>query len=619
MKLDLHIIQGQRKGVLISLPLISKTEREPMLWVREDEAIEFRLKVPKKYKEANLEIYQHIIPATDIQHLNHEETVEFIWTPQKGRYQEEKLFRNYFGIAEINVLVVDELGEELELLCFQSIHVVAKVSSADKVESMFEYLAGVSSEALHSVFSATRHGVGFNEGKVSPSYTLERIEHSIDNLKINIPLLLNRPITRLVPEHRILPTSGNEELDDSSIGWLLENLSILEPDEHPDRSHIDFEGQHYRAPAVRRSVLIENSDVYENQVIHGFLELLLVESQQLGQRYIEQFNFAKKLNDIPKGYISFFEKISRFKSQLIGAQSNRIEKIILAIKQMKSMLEHRLPVTRLTKRRPIFTPKTRNNYAYRDIFVEIVKWHERGEVDWTAYENLFAIESIPTLFESYCYFRVVESLNRYFVPIVASNTINSTLKLEFIDDVGNEIFLEREPEYWTMRHSSKHKQGIVNSEGYTLNIREQYYSFHSRSQSGDNSKRQPDIVIQIIRPNREVQLLVIDAKYTSSQKAFIHYLPELTMKYVHGIHLPRQEKLTVTSLTILFPDNERAQFISHHHKEMGVFGDHPVEPNLQALGLILDSKREEDTLTKLIFKLLEINGIHLKHTTELVT
>lgn len=591
MELKLSLLNGSRREESISLPDITQPMQESMPWVLEDE------------------VYQYSIAATVDGSLEISGSTEFVWIPKSGMYQSEKLFLNYFGISELNVLLLDEEGKIAELVKFQPLQVAARKSSADLVEEMFEYLAGISSEALHSVFSATRHSVGFEEGTASPSYTLERIQHSIELLIETLPLVFNKAITRLVPEQKLVPTSGSEELDDASIGWLLENLSVLEPDENPGQAHIYYEGQHYRASTMRVSVLNENSDVYENRVIHGFVELLLREAQQLGQRYYYEFKSRGRLNELPKGYISFFEKVSRFKSQLIGTQMNRIDHIVEPLKQLKAMLDHRLPVSRSSSDRPIITPKTRSNHAYRDIFVEIIKWHERGAVDWSAYENLFAIESIPALFEAYCYFRVVESVNRFFNPTIVPSVTTPRLELEFTDTNGCEVIIEREPNYWAPLHTSKHEQGIVNSEGYT--VKERSY-FDPRGQMGANSRRQPDIVIQLKRPDdsSNTQLLVMDAKYTKQNAAFVYYLPELTIKYVHGIHRPGQEVPTVTSLSILYPDNlNDAAFVSFHHGEMGLFGDYPVEPNLQTIGLILGERREEDMLAKLVTKLLEINGV----------
>lgn len=81
------------------------------------------------------------------------------------------------------------------------------------------------------------------------------------------------------------------------------------------------------------------------------------------------------------------------------------------------------------------------------------------------------------------------------------------------------------------------------------------------------------------------------------------------MKYVHGIHRLGHGSPVVTSLTILYPEESKGAFYSYHHESMSLFGENPVEPNLQALGLILGSKREEDYMYRVVSRLLTMSGI----------
>lgn len=607
MELELLILDGNRSGEVITLPDIKQPIQENLPWILEDERIEFRLRVPRHFANATLELYQHAIEATHREYPDTAETTEFVWTPKTSNYRTEKLFSNYFGISELTVLLHNDGGETVELVAFQPLQVAAKATSADNVERMFEYLAGISSDALHSVFSATRYSAGFNEGSVSPAHTLERIERSIELLVDSLPIIINKPITRLVPEQRMVPPTGGEEMDDSTIGWLLENLSVLEPDENPDQAHILYEGEHFRASSLRMPVLLENPDVYENWIIHGYVDLLLREAQQLAQKYQREFKGGSLSTLLPRGYISFFDKVSKFKSHLIGAHVTRIDRLIDNLKQIKTHFETRLPVSRSLNERPIITPKTRSNHVYMEIFIDIIRWHQRGAIDWSAYENLFAIQSIPDLFEAYCYFRVVQSVNIYFNPNLASSDSIRNLETVFTDSKGIQLIVEREPVFWTPLNSAQHPHGLVNSEAYS--VKNNSY-FKERGQFGINSKRVPDIVIQLLDPETgDIRLLVMDAKYTNRNWAFVYYLPELTMKYVHGIHHPGQKTPTVNSLTILYTEKEMGDLASYHHGEMGIHGSNPVSPNLQSVGLILGAKRESDPLQKLITRLLEINGI----------
>ncbi|WP_433690280.1 hypothetical protein [Pseudomonas monteilii] len=610
MELILTIMTGSRKGQVITLQEKSEAKVGDIPWLLEDEEVQFDVMVSSGYHSSILELYQHSIPASFVSYLPGDpDLVKFSWTPSgSSNVTASKLFWNYFGVAELNLLFSNENGEVSELVNFQPIQVVATKSSADKVEKMFEYLASISSEALHSVFSATRHTVGFEEGAVSPNYTFERLEHAIAALKELLPHVLSSPLTRLVPEQKLVALTGREELDDSSIGWLVENLSVLQPTDHLEDAHVFYDGDYFKASGLLLPVLEEQTDIYENRVIHGFIDLLIRTAQGLGNRMDSELNRHGSLIAIPNGYISFFEKVTRFKAQLIGSQINKVEAILSVLNQYKVVVSRQLFVKHPIHERPIMTPKTQCKPAYRDLFTEIIKWHEKGKVDWTAYENLFAIESIPMLFEAYCYFRVLEATNKFLHPSFRDSlkTRERALRTSFADKDNNEIEVIREPEYWALNHHNRHPEYIVNGEAFTVN--KDARSVRNRSQSGTNSKRVPDIVIQIKNSQGRVRLIVLDAKYSYANKAFIDYLPDLTMKYVHGIHRFGQNEPLVSSMSILHPD-DRASFRGFHYGPLGVFGESPVSPSLQACGIVLGSDRQFDQLDKLICRTLELEGV----------
>ncbi|REG82607.1 DUF2357 domain-containing protein [Marinomonas pollencensis] len=607
MKLQLEILNGHRRGTVQFLPDTSENLLHELPVVLENEMIQFELIVPDMYQSASLELYQHSISVSEVTYPSeHPGMIKLTWIPTTGSYStNSKLFWNYFGVAELSVILMNDAGEIIELVSFQPLQVAASKSQAEKVEQMFEYLAKVSPETLHSTFSATRHSVGFEEGLISPNHTFERIEHALAAFKELIQGILQKPLTRLVPKHRLKPVNGQEDLDDSSVGWLLENLSVLEPTDCPDEAHITFDGDYYKANVLMLPELDETSDIYENWVIHGFVEQLIHTAKNLGSRMESEMGRYTSAASIPSGYVSFFEKLTRFKSLLIGTQISKIEEAIKVLKQFKLLLEQQLPVNRSIHSRPIITPKTINRPAYQNLFLEIIKWHEKGKVDWTAFQNLFAIESIPMLFEAYTYFRVLDHVNRFFARQTIEHPSSEHLifKNTFIDQFNNEIKIEREPNYWTIGHTRQHPEAIVNSEAYT--VRDS--SIRRRGQ-GVNSRRAPDVVIQIKRPNGNIKLIVMDAKYSSPDRSFRDYLPALTMKYLHGIHRLGQREPLIDSLIILHPDDS-GKYRSFHQGDFEIFGSTPATPSLLCCGIILGENRQSDILKELVEKTLELVGV----------
>lgn len=604
MKLKLIIKNGERKGELISLSsTLNRAQTLP--WLKENEAIEFSFTTSSQYSSATLELYEHSIEPTRVE-THDDDKVTFIWSPLiKRGYQYECLFINYFGVAELNVKLTEEYRTDPDFIYFQPIEILSSKVTEDKVEEMFNFLSQLPGESLHSIFSATRHGVGLTEGTVSPEINQERLEIATTKLQNKIVYIIKNSITRLVPEYKTITATGDEDVDDKTLGWLLENLSVLSETDNLESAHIYYDEIYYSASSLQIPVLANNTNLYENQVIHGYINLLLYESQELLSHYTQGFVIRDRDNNyIPDGYSSFFDKVSRFKNKLVQSKIKSCEQIIDELKKIKLIMDMHVPVSIGIMNRPIITPKVNKNHGYRDVFVDIIQWHEKGIVDWSVYDNLFAIQSIPKLFETYCFYRVAISLNELFGFKNKKSLYNI-----FLSKQGFEISILREPKYWISNHKKSYNQKIANSEGWTIKNRDQ---INPRSHKGPYAHRAPDIVIKIVDPNGFKELIILDAKYTNIKNAFINYLPELTMKYVHGIHKIKSNERTVNSLTIIHPDTERS-FRSFHDDDYNIFGQHSVSPSLQCIGVTLGEERESDYLSKLLEKLLYNSGVTISN------
>ena len=456
---------------------------------------------------------------------------------------------------------------------------------------MLSYLANLDDDELHSLFQTTKYNAGFKEGTNTPISNLERLEYSFKLLVSLIPNILRKPISKLVPEQKVIQPNDHHDFNDESLGWLMSNLSVLDECDDIHESHLRFDNQMYKAGALQISELKESTDVYENRVIHGFVYLLIIEiSSQLNSYEtvdVGQITVASP----PKGYVSFFDQVKKFKKRLLSEQISRCEHLLNSANNLMFNLEKHLSVKNVLTQRPMLTSKAASNISYRTIFIEFINWHEKSKPDWSVYENLFAIKSIPILFESYCYYRVAETLNSI---LLTNDRINNYWQ----DEYGNEISLLREPTYWMPLNKNVSDSRFINSEGLTVTKTK----VRPRSHTHRNSHRCPDIVIEVKQRNGELKLAVLDAKYTTELIASEKRLPECTMKYIHGIHQKGIGKAVVDSMTILFPE-QSSPFNSFHVKEHDLLSSNPITPSLQCLGLEL-SDVPKDKLTLILSKLL---------------
>ncbi|HCG7752846.1 TPA: hypothetical protein NJ462_001711 [Vibrio parahaemolyticus] len=609
MHLELHIKSGSRSGEVIRLNEVG-SQLEPSSWVKENEVIELLLRAPAKFQSATLNLYDHRVAATYVDF--DEDHTNFVWKPQRQKNRSlECLFINYFGLAELSVELEDE-EESKVIKNFAPLEIFASKLNAQNVEDMLSYLATLGDEQLHSLFQTTKHGAGFKEGSTSPNGSLERLEHTIDKLSFLFQSLFSKPITKLLPEHRVLQASGEEDLDDSALGWLLDNLSVVEEVDDIDRAHFEFNDRMYKAHSVQVPVLKESSNLYENQVVHGFIVTLLNEADKQLTNYNRTGSLKSAFSEeMPEGYSSFFTQVNRFKKELLGNQIERCVRAIDRLKFLKHSLDKAIPVTNYILDRPILTQKAEAQQSYRGVFIEYINWFERSCPDWSVYQNLLAIKSIPTLFESYTYYRIGESLNNILNPTKKGQKPIGSL-MHDID--GNEISLIREPTYWMPKNSRSNESLYINSEGKVLKSGK----VKPRSSQHKYSHRCPDVVIEVRKENRPSKLIVLDAKYTYPTLAFSKYLPECTMKYVHGIHNRSNNKNLVCSMTIVHPMGDADESLqSFHSFDYSIEGSMPVSPSLQALGLQLGLSQDSDRLGETLKLLLKQAGVTIPENLQL--
>ena len=604
MELKLNILTGRRRGRSITLLPDSEISKE-IEWVCEDEAIQFVFTVPKRCAKVTLNLYEYQIDASVVAFDEESGQTVIEWNPKPAYNSLEKIFINFFGLAQLSVTFVCEVAQE-EVVEFSYIEVLATKVNARNTQWMFDYLSRFSDDVIHSMFRTTSYQGGHEgESDTPPHLTLDHIEGVIMLLQDNLPSLLHHPITKLVQETNVVNATDNDLVNDRSIGWLMSNLSVLNECDSGDDYDIEFENGYYKARSIQVQEVVNNTDIYENQVIHGFLSRLLSDTGSIAENYTKDISIRRSPREyIPNQYESFFNKMNSFKSVILQRQIDRTYHFGEKIKKMKELLNQQMPVRREIRSRPIITPKVRISPTYRTIFREIADWYEQGGIDWSAYNNLFAIKDIPSLFESYCYFRLGESLNRKFgIEIFEEGGEIST---SFTDSQGIQVKLHREPRYWMPNNLNARNDTIVNIEGWNAGR----YGVKKRKGGSVYSHRRPDIVIELINSMGESNLLIMDAKYTYAKKAFIEYLPKLTMKYVHGIQRKDNPDSTASSLTILYP-SESPDFKSFHHDNYSIYGNHPVSPSLQIFGLLSDNGSDGPVLDSFLERLLRVNRVEL--------
>ncbi|EGX6959744.1 DUF2357 domain-containing protein [Aeromonas hydrophila] len=579
MKLTAKIINGKRCGLEIELTSFSHPSSNQIFFL-EDEALEFRLEVAEPLYDVFLCLHENEIGATNSKECDGLWVYE--WKP-KSIYRStfECFFHNYYGMAELSIVTkIDGVGERVILEQYVPVEVLAKKLNADRAEKMLEFLSFHDNDALAAFFRVTRLKAGFKEGEKSVVFLIEQLERNVLLLITELPKIYSKPIAKLIPVTKVIEVSERSVVDDTTLAWIAENSDCLYPVDDQDRALLELDGRYYSSDKILENYLKEDVNIYENQVIHGFIISLMRAASDI-MRGLEDYPSSKiRAQSSISGYLSFFTQLNKFAKAINKNKVARCKELILHLQRLKRTFDERVPVSCPVIGTPKFTRKARYNLHYQKIFHKIIAWHRFGAPDWSVQEELFSIKSIPKLFEYYLLFLIKHHFDNTRILEMKLDLINSPVaeRTNFEYDWGGyTVRLFYEMKAWTHDHSNSSGATLINSEGWTTNSVNG--ELKPRGQHGPYANRSPDMIVCILAPTGEQRQLVLDAKYTTSKKAFTHYLPELTMKYLHGIHEKNTGNSFSAGLMIVNP-SELCETRHFHHSRYSIYGASPVTPAL---------------------------------------
>jgi hypothetical protein len=622
MKLTAKVISGKRTGQEFELT----TSRHPVsgqIFFLEDEALEFRLEVLNPIGDVFLCLHENEVGFSSSRECNGGWIYE--WKPKSiYRSTYECFFHNYYGMAELSISTkTDGAGESVIVEQYAAIEIFAKKLNAERAEKMLDFLAHHNNDALAAFFRVTRLNAGFKEGDRSIGFLIEQLERSVQLLVNELPSIYAKPIAKLIPETKVVVVTQSSVTDDTTLAWMAENSDNLYPVDDQERALLELDGTYYSSEKILENHLKEELDIYENRVVYGFIISLIRATSEI-LRGLEDYPSSKiRTQSGLSEYISFFSQLGKFAKIINGNKVTRCKELAARLQRLKRVFDEKVPVSHAEIGTPQFTRKARYNLHYQKIFHKVIAWHRFGAPDWSIQEELFSIQSIPKLFEYYLLFLIKHHFDSARISGMKLDLVNSHVldrnNFEY-DWGGYTIRLNYEFKAWTHGHASSVGATIINSEGWTYSSTTS--DLRPRGQYGPYANRSPDMIICLVAPSGEQRQLILDAKYTTSKKAFTHYLPELTMKYLHGIHEKNTGRSLSTGLVIVNP-SESCETRHFHHSNYSIYGPNPVTPALLVSSVAPGMAENNDSdfrrnLSQLLVMMRSSIGGEHRHRFEIV-
>lgn len=565
----------------------------PSVRVVEDEPIEFVLRCREDVQPI-LSLQDLELECSFRQKLG--DTFEYRWEPRPGG---PVPFLNHFGYC---ILTIDFLAgpEEQRAACHVSVEVFARKPNAERAERILDYLESHMEDVSRSCFSAAplgaAHGAAPEIGDVPASVLLQSIADHLQTFAALLPRFRYRKRCRLAPTPKRIKAAHAANLTEQSVHWALTHLDTLVPVGAPTPGSIPVGGRFYELDEIETYALIEETNVYENQVIAGYLESIAARLSE-----VERFCFAQLqalesegfIAQVPPGYGTIFDIKRKVGRKRFGKLLSECASLQRTCADQSAFWRLHLPVARAVREMPEVTPGFLSSPHYHQAFRQIVAWHGMGRLNLAGERFLYGLRTIDRLYEFYCLFRLVETIKDVGWALIGQAGHSAAPRDIRIggDARPDTVYMFRSGagERITLFYEAEVGQGPDTALGLV------------RTMEGGPGFL-PDFILKFESDADELpSYLILDAKYVSPYLALNFELTKITMKYLHGIGSPEGGYSPVQGIFVLHPQSFHSAapglpYRAYHAKNFDIFSETPAVPALAAVELTPGTGEDQDAV-----------------------
>ena len=311
---------------------------------------------------------------------------------------------------------------------------------------------------------------------------------------------------------------------------------------------IRYNKQYYQPNKTLIEYNTQSYDVYENQVVVGFLRSIVNEITKIINDIQERY-YTESRAIIQEGYFDSMyqifsrsiEKINTYTAMLIDLKS-QYQQLYFAFSNLLSIKGYNVTAV------PEYTPVFQSISAYNQIYRMIFKWFSCGNYELGKEELLLSFISTSKIYEYYCLIKLL----RHFEKINNVKFIKATnMNYHVTDDLyintkyNNTFFYEKDDVNITIYY-----QPVIYSNDLAIN---NIFLFRNNAPNISDKTAipyySPDYIIKISKESNS-KYIILDAKFSSPKKIREKQLEHLVFKYLFSIS-PLKENDSVIGLYIL--------------------------------------------------------------------
>ncbi|WP_155833932.1 DUF2357 domain-containing protein [Butyrivibrio sp. XBB1001] len=522
-----------RSSIGKSLVIQTNTTRplhnvEEVLKVRKNvyEDVEYTIQIPDLTNVDKINVYVNGEPR-----LGYTNGSEFV-------FFDNKIFDNILGFAQISLLVIR--GEQNDWFYSEYLSVLIRPSRNNRsVSAMIKFIYENQGDFLFH--ESLRPELGGNKAKDDFWAQVLLIEEIANVYEDCYGYFMANSRYTL---KRIDVLDSIEKLqfvDSKTIQYMVQHPEYME------RSAVGI-GYGTKRYLPRKTMMSQNSktyDIYENQIVLGFLEYMLNSISGFKKELEEYLKYFQIEESVENGYlISSFIIYENAKKQ-IKEFSDRMELLYIRFGQL---LRSYKGVMRVSENKECLNPRLTAVFAnvpqYNRIYNCISNWNNRGIYSLEKERMMMSFFNAPEIFEIYMLTKLILQLQDMGFNLSEVKHVKYPGHKEWRDNskkINNTFSFEQGNQKVTVYYEPViYKDDLSDINGIFL-YRNNTVSLNKDSEDelrGDYYI--PDYVIKYEDSDKE-NYIICDAKYTYQSRLKFKHIPDLAFKYLTSISAIRHD------------------------------------------------------------------------------
>ncbi|MDR2484552.1 MAG: DUF2357 domain-containing protein [Treponema sp.] len=315
----------------------------------------------------------------------------------------------------------------------------------------------------------------------------------------------------------------------NSLQWLFQNSEQLVKVQ--GTTAIQFNNKYYLPYRMHIEKSIKSFDIYENQAVLGFLQLVYNHARYIETQLKNDIEAEDKLVDKLQrmehgGMRMSVIPVKRIQIQNSRSQLQVLQSLILTIERQYPKYQE---ILRCFEKQLAGIPQKTKVFQevqpYRHIFEQIMEWYRFGEFNLLKENLIFNIKTMDTLFEYYCLYKLLLMLQDAGftepVPGEAPSTYHTykPAVYPYHCDIANTYRFQKKDIRITLYY-----QPVIRADDFENRI-----TLYRTTSFQDCYT--PDFMFKIEDPLNAACYVIMDAKYSTGETIRKYYMDKTILKY----------------------------------------------------------------------------------------